>query len=498
MKNRTLIPVLLLTQLLITASVSACGSSTAAEGTVTTDPTEQIPQQTAAETEPAYSGLEAVDGGGAAFRVLTSETDGYSRLLDDISAEAMNGEILNDKIFERNRMIQEKYNVVFEIEVGSPNPTELTQKFIQAGEDAFEMVLGRTADNVSMSAKQYFYDLAVFPNIDLSASWWNRTIMDDMSIYDRYYVGINDMTVQAYYAAGAIYYNKMLASQYDIGDPYELVRSGVWTFDIMTELCRNVSMDLNGNGQYDEKDQYGITYNNFAWQLMFYGIGETFIKKGTDGTLYLDQENEKIINYLQKMLPSSQDQSVTLYSENYRHLGGNYRIDLCKDAFLENRALFWLEALYGTPALRNMETDFGLLPMPKYDAAQEQYYSFIHYNHSSSLVIPVTVPESRHDLVGRVAEDMAWLSSETVRPAFIEATLKGKYSRDNESADMIDYIINGIRMDYALLLNAAGLDLDAKMRTAMDQGSTDIASIYTRNEKKWNAILEKYCGEFFE
>ena len=41
-------------------------------------------------------------------------------ILDDISAKEMNGEILNDEIFERNRVIQEKYNVVFEVEIGVP------------------------------------------------------------------------------------------------------------------------------------------------------------------------------------------------------------------------------------------------------------------------------------------------------------------------------------------------------------------------------------------
>ena len=496
MNNKNIIPELLLTQLLITASVSACGGSSPTADTPTTDPALQTQLQTETATEPAFVGLDAVDGGGAAFRFLTREVDGVCGILDDITADGMNGEILNDKIYERNYAIQEKYNVVFEIEVG--DPMQITQKTVQAGDDSFELIIGRTADNIALSAKQFFYNLAEFGHIDITNPWWNQTIMEDMSIYDKYYVGINDMTAQAYYSAGAVYYSKALAAQYDMEDPYALVRSGAWTFDKMTELCRNVSLDLNGNGQYDEQDQYGITYNNFAWQLMFYGIGETFVKKDSEGTLYLDQDNEKIINFLQKMLPSSQDESVTLYSENYKHLGGEYRIDTCKNAFLENRALFWLEALYGTPALRNMETDFGLLPMPKYDAEQDHYYSFIHYHHSSSIVIPVTVPESRHDLVGRIVEDMAWLSSETVRPAFIEATLKGKYSRDNDSADMIDYIINGIRMDYALLLNSAGLDLDAKMRTAMDQGSTDITSIFSKNEKKWNAVMKKYCEGYSE
>ena len=71
--------------------------------------------------------------------------------------------------------------------------------------------------------------------------------------------------------------------------------------------------------------------------------------------------------------------------------------------------------------------------------------------------IPVTVPENRLDVVGRIVEDMAYESSELVRPAFIERTIKGKYARDTESADMIDIVMNGISTDYTLLLNTYGL-----------------------------------------
>ena len=166
--------------------------------------------------------------------------------------------------------------------------------------------------------------------------------------------------------------------------------------------------------------------------------------------------------------------------------------------FCKDRALFRVSPLSHISQMREMESDFGIIPMPKYDVDQEHYYSFSHRTHSSSIIIPVTVPETNHDLVGRVVEDMAWLSSEMVRPAFIEATLKGKYSRDNESADMIDYIINGIRLDYAMLLFTAGFDLDSRMRTAMDMGSTNIASIFSQNSKKWNKILTKYCESFVE
>lgn len=450
---------------------------------------------TTTETMELSPNLEAVDCGGADFRILTRVTDSYLRRTDDVTAEEMVGNILNDSIFERNRTVQEKYNIEFSI-ISENDVTGKLRTSVYSDDDSYDIALNAICDNITLSAEGLLYELDSFPNIDISAPWWNKTIMDDMSIYEKYYVGINDMTIQAYFSAGIVYFNKNMAAEYELEDPYELVREGKWTFDKLVELCRDVSNDINGDGVLDEKDQYGITYNNFAWQILYYGIGEPFIKKDNKGSLYFDYANNKITDYLQKMLPSAQDDSVTLYSDNYSKLGGNYRVDVCTNAFNEGRSMFWLEAMYGVPSLRDMDNDFGILPTPKYDEAQDEYFSFIHTIHASSIVIPITVPTEYRDTVGRIVEDMAYISSKTVRPAFIETTIKGKYTRDDDSADMIDIVMNGIRVDYTLLLNNYGLSIDSDMRSAMDKGSTDIASLFATKKDTWTSILEKYCDNF--
>ena len=103
--------------------------------------------------------------------------------------------------------------------------------------------------------------------------------------------------------------------------------------------------------------------------------------------------------------------------------------------------------------------------------------------------MPITVSDT--DMVGRVLEDLTYASA-GVRAAFIDTTLKGKYARDNDSADMIDLIINNIRTDYALLLNTSGLTLDSDLRSAMDKGSTDIGSLFAAKLEPYQTALDKY------
>ncbi|MBQ8402371.1 MAG: extracellular solute-binding protein, partial [Clostridia bacterium] len=448
----------------------------------------------AAETQPDYDPkLEAIDGGGADFSFLTRQTDANIRLLDDISAEEVTGEVLNDAIYERNNVIMEKYNVKFATKITGDSSGEI-KKTVQAGDSVYSVTFNGLADAVSLSSQGVYMDLSEMPFVDITKPYWSGRIMEDASIYGKYYAGISDLTIQGYFSSGVVYYNKELASLYDLENPYDLVREGKWTLDKLKQLCQNVSSDLNGNGEWDENDQYGITFNNFAWQILFYGSGYTFVEKDAEGSLFFTTAKENLIDCLQQLMPISQDPTVTLYSEGYGRLGGNYRITVCRNAFNEARALFWLEAMYGVPALREMEQDFGLLPVPKHLESQENYSSFVHNTHASSVGIPVTAGDMA--LTGSILEDMTWESSKTVREAFIETTLKGKYARDNESADMIDVIINSIRVDYGLLLSSYGLTIDSSMRKLMDQGSTDIASFFAANKDKYTETINKFCDNF--
>jgi len=444
------------------------------------------------ETLPEYQELEAVDYNGNNFRILTIIADNYCKIIDNISSEQISGEVLNDAIFERNNAVSEKYNIVIDI-INDSSVISAARKSIHAGDNAYDTVFAPISSTCTATTENLFYELTEIPYLNIEADWWNKQIMDDMSVKGRYYMGINDMMIQAYYSSGIVYFNKQLALEYELESPYELVLNEKWTFDKLQELCHNVSKDLNGNSELDEKDQYGITYNNFGWQIMYYGSGEPVVKRSDTGNLYFDASNERSINYLQKLIPSAQDNTATLYSENFGHVGGTYRIDVCKNAFNEGRVLFWLEAMYGIPNLRDMEHDFGVLPAPKADEAQESYYSFIHTNHGTCISIPITVEDT--DMVGHITEDLAYYSGELVRDAFIETTLKGKYARDNDSADMIDIIIDGIRTDYVLML-VGRIPFDETMRKAMDAGTTDIASIFAQNESAYNAVLDEYCSYF--
>ena len=80
--------------------------------------------------------------------------------------------------------------------------------------------------------------------------------------------------------------------------------------------------------------------------------------------------------------------------------------------------------------------------------------SYMHMGWSTTSAVPVTKNDD-HDLTGRLLEDMAWKSSETVRPAYYDRTLQGKISRDDDSGEMLDIIYSGLNIDPSIIMAAS-------------------------------------------
>jgi len=159
--------------------------------------------------------------------------------------------------------------------------------------------------------------------------------------------------------------------------------------------------------------------------------------------------------------------------------------------FTEDRALFRIEQIYGIKQIREMESDFGMLPAPKYDEAQEQYSSYVHPGQSNSICIPVT--NTRLELTGALLEDGSYKSFEKIRPAFYDVTLKGRIARDEDTTEMLDIIFATLNPDLALALTkSAGITIDTDMRKIYTNDMDAYTSMLTVSAKL-NERLLKLC-----
>jgi len=103
------------------------------------------------------------------------------------------------------------------------------------------------------------------------------------------------------------------------------------------------------------------------------------------------------------------------------------------------------------PSLRQNEFEFGILPLPKFDEIQDNYYSTgSHYNLAAYLM-PITTSDVERSAT--LFEAMAGISAYTLTPAYYEVSLMGKYIRDDESAESITIILENRSYDVGIVFD---------------------------------------------
>ena len=132
--------------------------------------------------------------------------------------------------------------------------------------------------------------------------------------------------------------------------------------------------------------------------------------------------------------------------------------------------------------MRNMKDDYGVLPYPKFNEAQESYYTHLDGTFSAQL-ITITLPDEDLERTGTIVEALNAYSREYTIPAIYDVALKVKASRDDDSVRMLDLALAGRR--YSLdSMDESNFPLSAKkaLRYQIQAGNENIASYYEANK----------------
>ena len=158
------------------------------------------------------------------------------------------------------------------------------------------------------------------------------------------------------------------------------------------------------------------------------------------------------------------------------------------EIFSGGRSLFMAEVLLHAKTMRDKDVTFGILPMPKYTADQEDYCQYTTGYCTTVIAFPKTTTGDRLDRASFITEAMAIQSLTTVTPAFYEVCLKARYSDAPEDARMIDIISATVKSDLAEIYGWGGLK--TKVQTAVSEGSS-IVSVLTSSKKLTAAAIKQ-------
>ena len=154
--------------------------------------------------------------------------------------------------------------------------------------------------------------------------------------------------------------------------------------------------------------------------------------------------------------------------------------------------MFYSEVLSAFWGLRNMEDDYGMIPIPKYDEAQQEYYSWMGIAAPS-----VMIPKSNEnpERTGLVLDALSAVSSTVLMDGFYEVTVLRKASRDDESTEMLELMRKSRTFDLASVYNWGNLFNSYRDNIYM-RNSESLMTIYERLENASKAAIETTMSTF--
>ncbi|MBQ7721241.1 MAG: hypothetical protein IJT56_11710 [Clostridia bacterium] len=482
----------------ICSALAACGEE-GGQNPGSPAQTASSAETTAAETEAEETKLvyaadipEGTDFGGYNFRFLHWYHDSWQeRINKDLVAEEMNGETLNDAVYTRNMNVSEALNINITSELmGLGEIATAVNKAVSAGEDAWDAVYIRLYEVPSSLSSGIFMNYFNIPTIDFENPWWDHNSVEQLSIDHKLFLVASDINIIDKNATAGLAFNKQMAVDYSLPDLYQTVRDGKWTMDYMMSLYQNASRDIDGDGKMGLDDIYGFLSKNDAMTFFFHGSGGRFISKDSEDIPYFSFPGEKNFTVTQKLFDMFSDEN-NFFNQHV------WDTSVVTDAmytqmFANGQGLFFLLRLDDIEFMRSSDTDFGVLPITKYDETQSDYYSTVSQHTSGLMSIPITVSDMERD--GIILEALAAESKNLVQPAYYEINMTTKYTRDTESGEMLELIMANRVYDLGCIYSFGDF---ANQYQNMGSGKkNDIASMTAKSESKVAKAIDKVVAKY--
>ncbi|MBQ7982030.1 MAG: hypothetical protein IJ302_00550 [Clostridia bacterium] len=463
---------------LLIATCISCADSDA-----DTSANTSAPDNTAAVTDTAqtaadpFEGLEIRDFGGEVFHIVGQNTTSRQNFY----FEELEGDLVNDALHDRDRAVEERLNITLEFTSHEDRleAANIVQRAVNAGEETYDMVITALSQGINtLTTSEMLYDLREIPYLTLDSVYWNKSMYNNMHFFGKQYFTTSPISAQLYVTPIVMIYNKRLAEDLDLGNIYQTVLDGKWTVELLSEMMKDFSSDLNSDGKMDENDQWGLVIDGTFGGALYTGAGLDTIARTEDAyTLTLDSAQSIAVI----------DKCSSLFGDRNRVINDLNGDKGYAKIFREGRALFMDYTILGVTNMRDMDDDFGIIPCPKFDEAQETYYTACNTYLPSGIGVPMLCSDPEG--TGLIMETMARASYDIIVPAIYERTLNGKVARDDESSLMLDIIFENASFDFNTAFDFNGTAV--LLRQSVTGDIENFVSKYTSKQKAAQKQLDQ-------
>lgn len=372
-------------------------------------------------------------------------------------------DVINNALGQRIALVEERLGLTIEEEF-LHDPHRLNGKFIERVRmDAinlmptYQIITPCFYDAATMAQEGLLLNLFSLPGIQMQAPWWDQVFNEEMTIAGQLYFAIGDIGINSKANSAALLFNKQMYTDLGLtekynGTPYDLVRSGKWTLDVVLALTREVSEDITPDGTIDYKDRYGWGGQEGDMHCLFYASSAKLAStKTADGYPMLTAFSERNSRVVEKIQNLMQDDRHYVSADDFFGVV-QWPSVLLENNFIAGNSLFFSGNLNTPIELGEMSDPFGMVPSPKGDEEQAEYRSLVSPWGSSCFAVPKTLPDEDKEMIADLLNEMGAVSANIVSRAYVEQCVEYMKTRDEETIEMIEqYILPGRGCDIGLI-----------------------------------------------
>ncbi len=407
-----------------------------------------------------------------------------------IAAEENDGDTVNVALYESKQTVETRFNLTIEMISCSSTLQYLKQTIgtaLTAGTSDYDILAGYQFYDIGLCLDGTLLDLNKLEGeanvIDVSQDYWASDVIGALNYGDSLYWIAGDISTQTLGMMFCAYCNTSLYNKYMLekhGSIYDIVRNGDFTYDLLTEMCADIYQDVDSDQKVSENDIVGFA--SFWVSMvdgMLAGAGFKTVRTYDDGTLELYVENKDNQALARPMLEFKE--SAITFKVSY---STSADAEPCQmEQFAKGNTLFVVSKMSSSRLIREMTDDYGVIPCPK--AAKDQPYRTAV--HDAMPIFGINANSEHVTASAYVLEALCARNSQTVRPKYFDEALKYKYTRDNDSAEMIDLIHDSMTTDFG---GAWSERLGNITHTFRDMTPGAMSSSINKYKNKWNEAFK--------
>ena len=409
------------------------------------------------------------------FVVLTktdgARENGYN-VVDLVVEENLGDSVIIDSVLRRNDAILSNFDINIK-RVTSASPKADASLAIEKQDYSYDSFMLSVTDGLTIALQGTLVDFSEANYIDFTNPWWDRGVIDNLTLLGGTYIALGDLNTVDNDASWCTLFNKDILAAYGTTDAqmYQMVKEGMgvqggWTVDQLTYIAKSsYKEDPNYHNKweltYGGSGTYGLcTQKELGYTLMqAAGITPTKVDSGMAGIVsnLNSQEFQDGIDAAFDFLgnKTSADWYLEMDSVSF---DDKWRL-IARGGFMANKYAFFVCPVMSINLIREMKSDFGIIPLPKLVDTQEDYGNTLQYYNALCYVVPYRMDEDLNDKSCYVLEAMSYYSSPEfdeegcLSYAYYTLLLQAKATRDDDAWDMMDIIFGNRVFDLAVALN---------------------------------------------